>query len=208
MSVDSIMQTCAELGIKLTLKGDDNDRLQVDAPKGALTAPIREALAAHKTGIVAALKLKQISRQAQRRTFSEDPDETVTRTPARTTPNFPEAAPLILEQSLTNPPAQFDRTEVEVNKLLSGSAYDTSVVDSRDPATRQVVSAQLLAALAGRNSAQQNRARLGFLNHGFFNDATTQLRAASVSPRFRASSSAAFLSVSASSRNRASSSAL
>ena len=31
MSVDSIMQTCAELGIKLTLKGDDNDRLQVDA---------------------------------------------------------------------------------------------------------------------------------------------------------------------------------
>jgi len=33
------MQRCAELGIKLTLKADDNERLLVDAPKGTLTAP-------------------------------------------------------------------------------------------------------------------------------------------------------------------------
>ena len=35
MTVDSLMQTCEELGIKLALKADDNSRLQVDAPKGA-----------------------------------------------------------------------------------------------------------------------------------------------------------------------------
>ena len=130
MNVESIMQTCAELGIKLTLKGDDSDRLQVDAPKGALTAPVREALAAHKTDIVAALKAEQLAHQSQ------DPDETVTRIPARKTPNS-EATPLILEQPLANPPTQLDRTEVEVNKLLSGSDYDGSVVDAKDSVTRQ-----------------------------------------------------------------------
>ena len=132
MSAESIMQTCAELGIKLTLKGDD-DRLQVDAPKGALTAPIREALAAHKSDIVAVLKLKQVSAQSQSQTFSQDSDETVTRRPVA---NSPEATPLILEQPSTNPPTQFDPAEVEVNKLLSGSDYDAKAIDSRNPATR------------------------------------------------------------------------
>jgi hypothetical protein len=156
MSAESIMQTCAELGIKLALKGDASDRLQVDAPKGALTAPIREALAANKSDIVAALKSKQNSQQSQAQDVLQDADETVTRTAASTTASSPEVRPLILEQPLTNPPAQFDPTEIEVNKLLSGVDYDASVVDSRDPATRQNVSAQLLAALAGRSSAQQN----------------------------------------------------
>ena len=179
MNAELIMKTCADLGIKLALKGDDNDRLQVDAPKGALTASIREALAAHKTELVAALKLKQVSQQPLPQTPSQDSDQTITRIPARPTPNYPEATPLILEQPATNPPTQFDRTEVEVNKLLSGSNYDASVVDSKDPATRQNVAAQLLAALGGRNSAQQNRARQAFLKHGFFNDATMQLRSVS-----------------------------
>ena len=41
MTVNSLMEKCAELGIKLALKGEANDRLQVDAPKGALTAELR-----------------------------------------------------------------------------------------------------------------------------------------------------------------------
>jgi hypothetical protein len=102
---------CAELGIKLALKGDDNDRLQVDAPKGALTASIRETLTAHKTEIVAALQSK--SRTSQPQILSRAPDETLTRTPASTTSNSPEATPLILEQPLTNLPGQPGRTELE-----------------------------------------------------------------------------------------------
>src|SRR6267142_3845058 len=99
MSAESIMQMCAELGIKLALKGDDSDRLQVDAPKGALTAPIREALAAHKTEIVAALKSKELSAQPSSQT---DADETVTRTPARQTSISPEVTNLTLEGNFTN----------------------------------------------------------------------------------------------------------
>jgi hypothetical protein len=53
------MQTCAELGIKLALKEDDNDRLRVAAPKGALTAALRDALAAHKPDLIAILQAKQ-----------------------------------------------------------------------------------------------------------------------------------------------------
>jgi hypothetical protein len=60
MSVESLMHTCAELGIRLALKGDDNDRLQVDAPKGALTASIREGLTAHKADVISLLKTKQL----------------------------------------------------------------------------------------------------------------------------------------------------
>src|SRR6185295_1308641 len=60
-----------------------------------------------------------------------------------------------------------------------------SVVDSEDPATRQNVSAQLLAALVGRNSAERGRAGQAFLNHGFFNEAVMQLRSAD-SPTERA----------------------
>src|SRR4030095_14427881 len=89
---------CAELGIKLTLKGDDDDPLQVDAPEGALTVSIRETLTAHKTEIVAALKSK--SRKPQPQILSRDSDEAVIRDPASPTANSPEATPLILEQRL------------------------------------------------------------------------------------------------------------
>ena len=184
MSAPAIMQMCAELGIKLALKGEDNDRLQVDTPKGVLTTAIREAITAQKTDIIAALKSKQVSPKSQLQIHSQDPDTTVTRTPA-STPTSPEATFLILEQPLADPPGQFDRVEVEVNKLLSGSDYDSSIVGSKDPATRQNVSAQLLAALARQNSAQQGRARQAFLNHGFFNDAATELQSAD-SPAERA----------------------
>ena len=38
MTAQSLMRLCSQLGIKLTLKSDDDERLLVDAPKGALTA--------------------------------------------------------------------------------------------------------------------------------------------------------------------------
>jgi hypothetical protein len=59
MTVQSLIQTCAELGIKLALKEDDNDRLRVAAPQGVLTTPLRDALAAHKPDLIAILKAKQ-----------------------------------------------------------------------------------------------------------------------------------------------------
>ena len=50
---------------------------------------------------------------------------------------------------------------------------------------RQFVSTQLLSALSGRNVDEQSRAKRGFIEHGYFNDAISQLRRAD-SPAERA----------------------
>src|SRR6266576_501179 len=176
MNVQSLMQRCAELGIKLTLKADDNERLLVDAPKGTLTAPLREALAAHKPELISIL-----------RTSDHEPSLTLVPTPAQPSKatesrapaskcNSPEATPLISEPPLSPTHIPFNPPDVEVKKLLSGSPYDEKVIDPKDPAARQIVAAQLLAALGGRDLDQHENARRAFINHGYFDEATKQLR--------------------------------
>ena len=77
MTVESLMQRCAELGIKLGLKGDHNDRLLVDAPRGTLTEPLKEALAAHKLDLIAILKTgDQENSLTQTRTPKQSSEET------------------------------------------------------------------------------------------------------------------------------------
>ena len=58
MTAQSLMRRCAELGIKLALKSDGDDRLLVDAPKGALTAELRDELSERKTDLIAILKTR------------------------------------------------------------------------------------------------------------------------------------------------------
>src|SRR6185436_18209511 len=54
--------------------------------------------------------------------------------------------------------------------------YDVSIIDAIDPAARQAVAAKLLDALGGRDSAQHDLARRAFMNHGYFDETTRQLR--------------------------------
>src|SRR5687767_15932355 len=56
MTAQSLMRRCAELGIKLTLRSEDDGRLVVDAPKGTLTADLRDALTERKPDLIAILK--------------------------------------------------------------------------------------------------------------------------------------------------------
>src|SRR4051812_11996989 len=107
MSVESLMQTCADLRIKLALKGDNSDRLQVDAPKGTLTAPLREALAASKGEIIALLKSQQSASATQTEAISANPDDTVTSTP--------EATRSMPTKKQANQSHQLDSSELEVN---------------------------------------------------------------------------------------------
>jgi HEAT repeats len=73
----------------------------------------------------------------------------------------------------------------QVKHVLSGEDYDQTVIASADPATRQLVGAELLSALAGRDETRRDRARDVFMNHGYFDDATRSLRIAD-SPSERA----------------------
>ena len=66
----------------------------------------------------------------------------------------------------------------EAQKLINGAAYDENVIGSADRETRQLVGAELLAAIVGRNAARREHARAAFMKHGYFDDATRDLRIA------------------------------
>jgi hypothetical protein len=70
------------------------------------------------------------------------------------------------------------RVSEEVKKILAGGDYDESVVASDDPDTRKLVGAELLSAVVGRNLQRRERARNAFMKHGYFDDATRDLRTA------------------------------
>ncbi|MDX6269404.1 MAG: hypothetical protein QOD28_627 [Acidobacteriota bacterium] len=78
------------------------------------------------------------------------------------------------------PPVAFDpeRIESEIKKLLAGESYDEGVINATDEGTRQLVSAELMQAVAGRNAARQEHARTAFLKHGYFEEATRSLQSA------------------------------
>jgi HEAT repeat protein len=80
---------------------------------------------------------------------------------------------------------QTDRVSGELKKLMAGGNYDESVLATEDREMRQLVGAELLSALVGRNLQRRERARSAFMKHGYFDDATRDLRIAE-SPNERA----------------------
>jgi HEAT repeats len=70
------------------------------------------------------------------------------------------------------------RVTEEAGKLMNGGNYDASVIGSADRETRQLVGAELLSAIVGRNVARRENARNAFMKHGYFDDATRDLRIA------------------------------
>ena len=66
----------------------------------------------------------------------------------------------------------------EAKKLMTGKSYDESIIGSDEHETRQLVSAELLSAIVGRNVLRREFARAAFLKHGYFDDATRDLRIA------------------------------
>jgi len=66
----------------------------------------------------------------------------------------------------------------QVKNVMAGEKYDASLIGSDDRETRQLVGAELLSALVGRNLQRRDRARAAFINHGYFDDATRDLRIA------------------------------
>ncbi|HYW73394.1 MAG TPA: HEAT repeat domain-containing protein [Pyrinomonadaceae bacterium] len=70
------------------------------------------------------------------------------------------------------------RAAEEANKIFAGQPYDESIVGSDDRETRRMVGAELLSAMVGRNTERRDRARAAFMKHGYFDDATRDLRVA------------------------------
>ncbi len=95
-----------------------------------------------------------------------------------------EAATRVPEVAASLSPNQDPRREriarvtEEAGNLLNGADYDQGVIGSDDRETRQLVGAELLAAIVGRNAARRDHARAAFMKHGYFDDATRDLRIA------------------------------
>lgn len=70
------------------------------------------------------------------------------------------------------------QTSAEAKKVFDGEPYDESIIGSDDPETRRLVGAELLSAMVGRNVDRRDRAREAFMRHGYFDDATRDLRIA------------------------------
>ncbi len=63
-----------------------------------------------------------------------------------------------------------ESVQVETKRLLEGERYDKGVLKGADMVGRQMVAAELLSALSGRNAERRARARAAFVEHGFFNE--------------------------------------
>ena len=68
-----------------------------------------------------------------------------------------------------------ERVLDETRNLLEGEAYDRAVVGSRDAMARQMIAAELLSALAGRNAQRRERAGRAFVEHGYFDETARDL---------------------------------
>lgn len=79
-----------------------------------------------------------------------------------------------------------DNVQTETSRVLDGETYDKRVLDTSDAIARQMISAELLSALAGRNADRRERARAAFIEHGYFDETVRDLRDASA-PAERAS---------------------
>jgi HEAT repeat protein len=88
--------------------------------------------------------------------------------------------PVVTQARAVEPPVAFDpeRIEVEIKKLLAGETYDESLINATDPGARQLVSAELMQAIAGRNAERKAHARTAFFKHGYFEEATRALQSA------------------------------
>ncbi len=83
-------------------------------------------------------------------------------------------------------PVAVEQASEDVAGLLAGEHYDEATIGTQHSAARQMIGAELLGALAGRNLLRRERARDAFIKHGYFEDSTRTLRTAD-SPAERAS---------------------
>jgi hypothetical protein len=78
------------------------------------------------------------------------------------------------------------RAQAEASTILAGEKYADEPAGTVDIGAREVIATELLSALAGRNPERRDRAREAFINSGYFDDATRDLRVAEA-PAERAS---------------------
>jgi hypothetical protein len=86
------------------------------------------------------------------------------------------------EQSMSSTSLGIDRARGEIGKLLAGEEYALEVFDCSDAEIRKFVGASLLASLNNGQTGGSNRAQTAFLEHGFFDETTRDIRSSASLP--------------------------
>jgi hypothetical protein len=73
-----------------------------------------------------------------------------------------------------------ERVRLEIKHVLTGESYDEAIINAPFSETRQLIESELLFALSRRNTERRHRALKAFTEHGYFDDATRDLRTAAV----------------------------
>ncbi len=190
-----------------TEKKDKKDKKKADTTSPSLAAPISAPVAEKTTGASQAqasdavkeadeVTLVSARQEPSPVTASVEPPATAATTtttvvslPTSEVPAEPKKS--LLDEQVTSeitPVVAVDaeRVQVEIKRLLDGQAYDKGTLSSADMMTRQMIAAELLAALAGRNPERKQRARTAFVEQGFFNETAHDLHFAGA-PAERAS---------------------
>ena len=71
-----------------------------------------------------------------------------------------------------------EEVQAQTRRVLEGEPYERSIIGSEDSMARQLIGAELLSALAGRNAERRERARAAFVEHGYFDEKTHDVREA------------------------------
>ncbi len=189
-------------------KKDKKDKKKADTTSPSLAAPISAPVAektteASQTQASDAVKeadevtLVSARQEPSPLTASVEPPATAATTTTATVVSLPtsevsaEPKKSLLDEQVTSKitpviAVDAERVQVEIKRLLDGQAYDKGTLSSADMMTRQMIAAELLAALAGRNPERKQRARTAFVEQGFFNETAHDLHFAGA-PAERAS---------------------
>ena len=73
-----------------------------------------------------------------------------------------------------------ERVRLEIKHVLTGESYDEAIINAPFSETRQLIESELLFALSRRNTERRHRALRAFTEHGYFDDATRDLRTGAV----------------------------
>jgi HEAT repeat protein len=68
-----------------------------------------------------------------------------------------------------------ENVQDEARRLLEGESYNGAVIGTSDQMARQLIAAELLSALSGRNYERRERARVAFIEYGYFDEKVRDL---------------------------------
>src|SRR5437867_1857318 len=135
MTASSLLSQLRELGVEIKVSADD--RLVIDAPRGAITPELRSALASHKPELLQILKADQTAKVAATTPGPQEPVAAVSA--GKTGPSRSAEAPALETQAPSAGSGEISRLEAELLGLRSAEAARRAEVEAERAAAENAL---------------------------------------------------------------------